>query len=232
MPRMKTFNDPPPRFAARVPRQALVASASWRKVSRVAFAHHHRPCRSIVVSRIQAQVLRRGTRRHGSHDHLIVHQGLQHRPIIDIGWRHHDGERRTSAITQKMVFDSGFSAIRRIWTTFFSPPAATARKCRHPLATPNQCHALDHTDRDTAARWLQTHRRVPTRQNDHRPSATHRTPVASRATAHPSTECRAWRLRGDGLKRVDARLWRARAQVESRVRSPPTTHLELCGVLA
>ena len=232
MPRMQTFNHPPPRFATRMQRQTLIASVLWCNVSRVVLPQHYFVRRSIIVGGIQAQVLRCGTRRHGAHDRLIVQQGLQQRTIVDVGSRHHDGERDSSSIAQKMVFNSRFGTIRRIRTAFFFPPAASARKCRHQLATPSQCHAPGHTDRDTAARWLQTHRLSPTRQNDHKRSATHRTPVAARATAHPSTECTAWRLGGDGRRHADARLWRARAQVEAKLQSRSTSHLELCVVLA
>ena len=187
MPSVKTFNDPPPRLATRMQRQCFIASVLWRNVPRVVLTHHYLVCRSIIVGGIQAQVLRCGARRQGADNHLTLQQGLQSRTIVDIGSRYHNRERRTSSITQNMVFYSSFTAIRRIWTTFFSPPAATAHKCRHQLATPSQCHALGHTSRDTAARWLQTLQCVPTRQTDHRPSATHRTALASRATVHPST---------------------------------------------
>src|SRR5688572_29735518 len=126
MPRVSSLHHPSSRFPTLVARQTLVSSAPRCDMPRVALQHHNAMCWSVVIGRIQTQMMwlcGQGTR---SHNGTVIDQLSQHRPIIDIGGCHQDAERNTSTINQKVVLHPWFTAICWVRAAFFSPLPVTA----------------------------------------------------------------------------------------------------------
>ena len=233
MPSVQPLDHPTMRFPTRMDRRVFIAPLAWRDVALIVLAPHNFTCRSIIKSRIQTQMLRVLLARLGSYGHLIAQQRTQHRPVIDIGSRNDDRKRHAASVTQNMVFNPRFGAICRIWTAFFSPPAANAHRCRHRLAIASQCRGVGRRDRGSVARCLQKHQPAPIQPDGHKRFDEARTLWAWRAMGHPSRECRASRQGVGDHRHVCARHDSVVAGVgELRFRSPPTDHQVLFWVLA
>ena len=233
MPSVQPLDHPTMRFPAWMYGRVFVASLAWRDMSLIVLAPDHFSCRSVIKCRIQTQMLRLLQARLGSYGYVIAQQRTQHRPVIDIGGGHDDRKRHAASVTQNMVFNPRFGAICRIWTAFFSPPAASAHRCRHRLAIASQCRGVGRRDRGSVARCLQRRQPVPIQPDGHKPFDEARTLWAWRATAHPSRECRASRQGvGDQRRVCDLHDSVVVAVAELRFRSPPTDHQVLFWVLA
>ncbi len=232
MPRMQSLNHPATSFAAWMKWQRFIAPVLRRDVPFVVLAQHNFVRGSIIIGRIQAQMVRLIGCWLRTDNDLISQQGLQHWSIVDVRRRDDDRQRNSATVAQNMVFHASFSAIRRVGAAFFSPPTVTAHKCHHLLATASQCRGAGRRDINSVATCLQTPRRAPIRRSDHRRSATGRTLWASPATAHPSRECRAWRPEVLDHQHGCARPSCATVPAELKFRAPPTSHQVLFAVLA
>ena len=232
MPRVSSLHHPPPCLPTRMAGQARISSAARGNVPAVAFQQHHAMRRSIVIGRIQTQVLRLSAQRARSHNSAVAQQLVQHRSIVDIRRRHKDTQGNTSAINQQMILYPRFTAICRVRTAFFSPLQVRARKCRHLIAIPTQCHASYHRGADTWHGFAQRLQPASTLQNGHRRFATLRTLRATRATGNQPITHREWHQESIGRLCGDDRRVRAMAVEEAGTRPLPIAHQELAGVFS
>ncbi len=226
MPRVSSLNHPSPCLPTRMQGQARIAPTTRCDVCLVAFQHHHAMRWDVVIGRIQTQMLWLARAWTWSDNRTVVDQFVQHRRIVNIGGRHKDAQRNSSAIDQNMVFNSGFGAIRRVRPSLFSPPPATSHRCRRQIAIPSQCHASHRRGANTWHEFAHILRRASTRQSGHRRSATGRTLWARHATDNPPITRKGWHQGSSGHRCVGGRQIRVADWVGAAFRSPPTSHQE------
>jgi len=232
MPRMSSLNHPSPCLPTWMQRQALITSASRCDMSLVTFQQHDPMRWGVVIGRIQTQMLWLCRAWTWSDNRTVIEQFVQHRRIVNIGGRHQDAQRNSSAINQHMVFDAGFGAIRRIRPSLFFPPRATSRRCRRQIAIPSQCHVSHRRGANTWHEFAHILRLASTLQSGHRRSARDRTLVARHATNNPPRAHRGWHQGSSDHRSEGVRHVRVAVSAGTASRSPPTSHQELVVVFS
>ncbi len=226
MPRVSSLNHPSPCLPTLVAWQTLIAPTARCDMSFIAFQHHHAMRRGIVIRRIQTQMLWFSGAGAWSHNRTVVEQLVQHRRVVNIGGGHKDAQRDSSAIDQDMVFNARFGAIRRVRSGLFSPPQATARKCRRHFAIPTRLNVSHRSGANTWHGSAHRPRRASTLRNGHKRFATGRTLVAAHATDNQPITRTGWHQGSSGHQCVGVHQIRVAGWMEAASRSPPTSHRE------
>jgi len=226
MPRVSSLNHPAACLPTRMQGQARIASTTRCDVCLVAFQHHDPVRWGVVIGRIQTQMLWPARARTWSDNRTVTNQFGEYRRIVNIGGCHQDAQRNSSAIDQHMVFNSGFGAISRIRPGLFSPPRATARRCRRHFAMPTRLHVAHRRGANTWHGFAHIPRHASTLRSGHTRSATGRTLSARHATDNPPITHRGWHPGSGGHRCVGGRHIRVADWVGAAFRSPPTSHQE------
>ncbi len=227
MPSVSSLNHPSPSLPTLMAWQTRIASTARCDMPFIAFQPHHAMRRGVVISRIQTQMMWRGGAWAWSHNRTVVEQLAQHWRVVNIGGCHQDAQGNSSAINQNMVFNARFGAIRRIRSGFFSPPQATARRCRRHFAIPIRLHASHHRDANTGHVFAHRPQPASTRQSGHTRSATDRTLWARHAKDNQPITRTGWHQAASAQRCVGVRQIHVAGWVEAASRSPPTNHQEL-----
>jgi len=232
MPRVSSLHHPASGLPTLMAGQALISATARCDMPLIPLQQHDPLRRGIVVSRIQTQMLRPLPTRTRSHHRTVIDQLAEHRPIVDVRRCHQHAQGNTSTINEQMVFHPRFTAVCRVRAAFFSPPAATAHKCHHPLASPTQLNASHRRGADTWHGFVQRLRHVSIRQSGHRRFAMGRTLWARRATGSLPTAHKGWHPGSGDHLCAGVRRVRAQAVEEAVVQSPPIIGQELDGVFS
>ena len=227
MPRVSSLNHPASCLPTLVAWQALIASTFRCDMSFIACKHHHPMRRGVVISRIQTQMMWLGGARAWSHNSTVVDQSVQHGRVVDICGGHKDAQWDSSAIDQNMVFNARFGAIRRVRSGLFSPPQATARKCRRHFAIPIRLNVSHRRGANIWHGFAHIPQRASTLQSGHKRSATGRTLVALHATDNQPITRTGWHQVSNDQRCVGVHHIRVAGWVEAAFRFPPTSHQEL-----